>query len=130
MSVQAPPGTAGRSGGGTVPLAPMAGAGRRRQVAMAGLAASLLVAVAFVAYAVAISRQVPTSKYANLILYKTPAKAPSFDLARLGNGARVTSSVIGEGPAVVNWFQSDCVACQAELGTFASVAGVPRWKIH
>jgi thiol-disulfide isomerase/thioredoxin len=31
---------------------------------------------------------------------------------------------------VVNWFQSTCVACQAELGTFASVADSERAKAH
>jgi thiol-disulfide isomerase/thioredoxin len=37
---------------------------------------------------------------------------------------------LGKGPAVVNWFQSTCVACQAELGTFAAVANAERSKVH
>jgi thiol-disulfide isomerase/thioredoxin len=92
--------------------------------------ASVLVGVGFVTYAVVISRQVPTAKYSNLVVYAQPAKAPAFDLARLGSGPRVTSAAIGKGPVVVNWFQSTCVACQAELGTFASVADEERTKIH
>jgi thiol-disulfide isomerase/thioredoxin len=95
-----------------------------------GLIALVLAGTAFVVYATVISREVPASRYANLFLYSSPAKVPGFDLARLGNGARVTSSVLGNGPAVVNWFQSTCVACQAELGTFASVADEERTRIH
>ena len=38
--------------------------------------------------------------------------------------------MLGGGPAVVNWFQSTCVACQAELGTFAAVADTDRTRIH
>ena len=38
--------------------------------------------------------------------------------------------MLGNGPAVVNWFQSTCVACQAELGTFASVANKEQTTIH
>jgi len=90
----------------------------------------VLAGAGFVAYATEISRQVPTPKYANLVLYASPAKVPNFDLSRLGSGARVTSAVLGNGPAVVNWFQSTCVACQAELGTFASVADKAPTRIH
>ena len=97
---------------------------------MAGLVASVLVGVGFVGYAVMISRQIPTTKYSNLILYASPVKAPQFDLARLGSGAPVTSAALGKGPAVVNWFRSTCVACQAELGTFASVADAERAKVR
>jgi len=89
-----------------------------------------LLGAAFVAYAVSVSRSVPTSKWANLVVYTSPANAPRFDLASLGGTARVTSSVLGQGPAVLNWFQSTCVACQAELGTFAAVADAERAKIH
>lgn len=98
--------------------------------AVLAVVASLLLGAGFVTYAVVISRRVPTSKYANLVLYKTPVKAPAFDLARLGTGDRVTSRALGDGPAVVNWFQSTCVACQAELGTFAAVADAERAKIR
>ena len=94
------------------------------------LVASVLVVVAFVAYAVVISRRVPTAKYSNLVLYASQAKAPDFDLAAPRGGSRVTSAVLGGGPAVVNWFQSTCVACQAELATFASVADSDRTEIH
>ncbi len=90
----------------------------------------MLAGAGFVAYATVISQEVPSPKYANLVLYASPAKVPSFDLARLGSGARVTRAVLGNGPAVVNWFQSTCVACQAELGTFASVANKERTTIH
>ena len=38
--------------------------------------------------------------------------------------------MLGNGPAVVNWFQSTCVACQAELGTFAAVADKELTRIH
>ncbi|MGD0983425.1 MAG: TlpA disulfide reductase family protein [Acidimicrobiales bacterium] len=102
----------------------------RRHAAAAGLTALMLAGVGFVAYATVMSREVPTPKYANLVLYASPAKAPGFDLARLGSGARVTSEVLGNGPAVLNWFQSTCVACQAELGTFAAVADQDRKRIH
>jgi len=96
-----------------------------------GLVASVLVATGFVAYAVAISRQVPASRYANLILYASPAKVPQFGpLARLGGGASITSAMLAGSPAVVNWFESGCVACQAELGTFASVADRHGWRIR
>jgi thiol-disulfide isomerase/thioredoxin len=90
----------------------------------------VLAGAGFVVYATVISREVPTPKYANLVLYPSPAKVPGFNLARLGNGARVTLAALGNGPAVVNWFQSTCVACQAELGTFASVADNERTRIH
>lgn len=103
---------------------------RRRHAAAAGLAALVLAGAGFVAYATVVSREAPTPKYANLVLYASPAKVPGFDLARLGSGARVTSALLGNGPAVVNWFQSTCVACQAELGTFASVADKERTRIH
>ncbi len=42
----------------------------------------------------------------------------------------MTSAVLGGGPAVVNWFQSTCVACQSELGTFAAVANAERAKVR
>ncbi len=42
----------------------------------------------------------------------------------------MTSAVLEGGPAVVNWFQSTCVACQAELGTFAAVADAERAKVR
>jgi thiol-disulfide isomerase/thioredoxin len=109
---------------------PDAFARRRRNATVAGVLASVLVGVGFVGYAVVISRHVPTTKYSNLILYASPVKAPGFDLQRLGNGAPVTSALLGNGPAVVNWFQSTCVACQAELGTFASVADSEKAKIR
>jgi thiol-disulfide isomerase/thioredoxin len=107
------------------------GAGRRRRRATAaGLATSVLLAAGFVAYAVSVSRSVPSSKYANLVVYSSPAQAPRFDLALLGRQGRVTSAVLGGGPSVVNWFQSTCVACQAELGTFAAVADAERAKVR
>ena len=103
---------------------------RRRHAAAAGVTALVLAGAGFVAYATVVSREAPTPKYANLVLYASPAKVPGFDLARLGSGARVTSALLDNGPAVVNWFQSTCVACQAELGTFASVADKERTRIH
>lgn len=117
---------AGRSAGGR----PKDVAPRRRHVNVAGVTALVLAGAGLVAYAVVISREVPTPKYANLVLYASPAKVPGFDLARLGSGARLTSAVLADGPAAVNWFQSTCVACQAELGTFASVADKERTGIH
>jgi thiol-disulfide isomerase/thioredoxin len=95
-----------------------------------GLTAFVLAGAGFVAYATVISREVPTSRYANLVLYASPAKVPGFDLARLGGSGRLTRAVLGTGPAVVNWFQSTCVACQSELGTFAAVAGTEPARIH
>ncbi len=131
MGIAAPRSGEAPPPGRPAPDAPDRAARRRRNAALAGLVASVLIAVGFVAYAVLISRRVPTARYSNLVLYSSPAKAPEFDLARLGSGgARVTSAVLGEGPAVVNWFQSSCVACQAELGTFASVADAEQTKIH
>jgi thiol-disulfide isomerase/thioredoxin len=103
---------------------------RRRNAMAAGLVASVLLGVAFVGYAVMVSRQVPTTKYSNLVLYASPIRAPGFDLARLGGAGRVSSTGLRGRPAVVNWFQSTCVACQAELGTFASVADTERADIH
>ncbi len=103
---------------------------RRRHVTAVGLTALVLAGAGFVAYAMVISREVPTSKYANLVLYASPAKVPGFDLARLGSGARLTSAILAGGPAAVNWFQSTCVACQAELGTFASVADKEHTRIN
>ena len=103
---------------------------RQKRATVAGLVCALLLAVAFVAYAVNVSRSLPSSRWANLVVYQKPAKAPVFDLESLGHAGRVTSSVIGKGPVVVNWFQSTCVACQAELGTFAAVANAERAKIH
>ena len=130
VDAQGQPRSERASSDGPAPRAEGDLARRRKNATVAGLAASVIVAVAFVAYAVVISRHVPTSKYANLVLYATPIKAPSFELARLGSGAPVSSAVLGKGPVVVNWFQSDCVACQAELGTFASVADEEQSKIH
>ena len=91
---------------------------------------SVLLGAGFVAYAVGVSRSVPTPKYANLVVYASPAKVPLFDLAGLGSTGRVTSAALSGGPAVVNWFQSTCVACQAELGSFAAVADSERTKVH
>jgi thiol-disulfide isomerase/thioredoxin len=90
----------------------------------------VLTGAGFVAYTVVVSRSVPTPKYANVVIYASPATAPGFDLVSLEGKGRVTSALIGHGPAVVNWFQSSCVACQAELGTFASVADAERAKVH
>ena len=133
-------GRQGRPGGEETPgdraadrsarLRPENVARRRRHAAAAGLTALVLAGAGLVAYATVVSREAPTPKYANLVLYASPAKVPGFDLARLGRGARVTSALLGNGPAVVNWFQSTCVACQAELGTFASVADKERTRIH
>ena len=133
-------GRQGRPGGEETPgdraadrsarLRPENVARRRRHAAAAGLTALVLAGAGLVAYATVVSREAPTPKYANLVLYASPAKVPGFDLARLGSGARVTSALLGNGPAVVNWFQSTCVACQAELGTFASVADKERTRIH
>ena len=109
---------------------PDAVARHRRGATVAGLITLLLAGTGFVAYAVSVSLAVPTPKYANLVIYPSPSKAPYFDLARLGSTGRVTSAVLGGGPAVMNWFQSTCVACQAELGTFATVADAERTKIH
>jgi thiol-disulfide isomerase/thioredoxin len=109
---------------------PDLGSRRRQRATVVGLVILVLLGAGFVTYAVKVSQRVPTSKYANLVVYASPAKAPSFDLARLGSPGRVTSAVLGGGPAVVNWFQSTCVACQAELGTFAAVADQERTKIH
>ena len=103
---------------------------RRKWATVGGLVTAVLLGVGFVAYAVNMSRTVPASKYANLVIYASPAQAPHFDLARLGGAGRVTSAVLGKGPAVVNWFQSSCVACQAELGTFAAVADAESAKVH
>lgn len=102
---------------------------RRTRATVAGLVAAVLLGVAFVAYAVSVSRAVPASKWANLVVYSRPGRAPSFDLPSLGHPGRVTSSAIGKGPVVLNWFQSTCVACQAELGTFAAVATAERARI-
>jgi len=120
----------GRAAGRSARRRPDDLARRRRHVATAGLTALVLAGAGFVAYATVISREVPTPKYANLVLYASPAKVPNFDLSRLGSRAKVTSAVLGNGPAVVNWFQSTCVACQAELGTFASVANKEQTTIH
>ena len=119
-----------RAAGRSAENRPEAVARNKRRATAAGLTALVLAGAGFVAYATAISRETTTSKFANLVLYSVPAKAPSFDLARLGSGTRITSSVLGSGPAVVNWFQSTCVACQAELGTFAAVADTERTRIH
>ena len=77
-----------------------------------------------------ISRQVPTTKYSNLVLYATPSRLPA-SISHASEAVRPsTRRCSASGPAVVNWFQSDCVACQAELGTFASVADEEQSKIH
>ncbi len=97
---------------------------------IAAVAASVVVAVAFVSYAVVVSQRAPTSKFSNLVLYSKPAKTPSFTLSSLGGGPSISSSALSGGPAVVNWFQSTCVACQAEIGAFASVANRAQPKVH
>jgi thiol-disulfide isomerase/thioredoxin len=133
MSLEAPPES------GALPTAEVTGqppggaggaGGRRRRSFVAGLFVLVLTGAGFVAYAVVVSRSVPTPKYANVVIYASPATAPGFDLVSLEGKGRVTSALIGHGPAVVNWFQSSCVACQAELGTFASVADAERAKVH
>jgi len=134
MGLQGPPedgGTLeeGLSGVESAPLT-QAVASRRKRATVGGLVISVLLGAGFLAYAVNVSRTVPASKYANLVVYASPARAPNFDLALLGSPGRVTSAVLGKGPAVVNWFQSTCVACQAELGTFAAVADAEREKVH
>lgn len=107
---------------GTTAQPAAAAARRRTRVTVAALVGAVVVAAGFVAYAVNVSRSVPASQWANLVVYQSPARAPSFDLANLAGKGRVTSALLGKGPAVVNWFRSTCVACQAELGTFAAVA--------
>ncbi len=102
----------------------------KRNMMIAAVTASVLVAVAFVGYAVVVSRQAPTNKYSNLVLYPKPSRTPNFRLESLGSGPPISSSVISGGPAVVNWFQSTCVACQAEIGAFASVANGAQSKVH
>lgn len=99
---------------------------RRGRITIAGLGGALVVAIAFVAYAVNVSRSVPASEWQNLVVYASPARTPSFNLASLEGKGRVTSALLGKGPAVVNWFRSTCVACQSELGTFAEVASKDR----
>jgi thiol-disulfide isomerase/thioredoxin len=132
MSPEAPPDAEATAASGlTGPPNPgEPGAVRRRRGFVASLVAVVLLGTGFVAYAVIVSRAVPTPKYANVVIYASPAKAPLFDLASLEGKGRVTSAALGHGPAVVNWFQSTCVACQAELGTFASVADAERTKVH
>ena len=130
MGVAALTGGDGPSGSSLGSPAPHQLVRRRRLATFAGLAASLLVAVAFVVYAIVISRQVPTVKYANLVLYPAPDRAPSFNLERLGSGTAVTSAELAGNAVVVNWFQSTCVACQAEIGTFASVARQEQSKLR
>lgn len=134
MSLQSLPAGAGPDDQGTKNPAmqdqPSAAPGHRRHLAVIGLVCLVLLGAGFVAYAVNVSRTVPSSKYANLVVYASPAKAPSFNLARLGGPGRLTSAVLGGGPAVVNWFQSTCVACQAELGTFAAVANQERARVR
>jgi thiol-disulfide isomerase/thioredoxin len=103
---------------------------RRRRATIAGLAVLLVLGTGFVAYAVSVSQAVPTPKYANLVLYSSPAKVPAFDLASLEGTGHLSSVLLRGGPAVVNWFQSTCVACQAELGTFAAVANSKRAEIR
>jgi thiol-disulfide isomerase/thioredoxin len=103
---------------------------RRKRATVFGLVVLVLLGFSFVAYAVNVSRSVPAAKYANLVVYASPAKAPPFDLARLGSAGHLTSALLDGGPAVVNWFQSTCVACQAELGTFAAVADANVSRVH
>ena len=112
------------------PRGPDVLARRRKRATVVALATLALLGVSFVAYAVNVSRSVPAAKYANLVVYASPAKAPPFDLTRLGSTGHVTSAVLDGGPAVVNWFQSTCVACQAELVTFAAVADAERSRVH
>jgi thiol-disulfide isomerase/thioredoxin len=134
MGLQGPDGDEGAfedGAGGAEPTPRTETVARRRKWAtVGGLITAVLLGVGFVAYAVNMSRTVPAAKYANLVIYASPAQAPHFDLARLGGAGRVSSAVLGKGPAVVNWFQSSCVACQAELGTFAAVADAERAKVH
>ena len=130
MDVQEP-GAAVPRGTGAAPDASQDISRRRTRATIIGSTAAVLIAVGFVAYAVEISRAVPTAKYANLVLSPSPAQVPRFGpLARLGGGAPITASVFTGGPTVVNWFRSPCVACQAELGTFASVAREERGKLR
>jgi thiol-disulfide isomerase/thioredoxin len=130
------PKMADASGGATLSDQSIAGgaragaATRHRNATVVGFVASVLAGAAFVSYAVVVSRETASSKYANLVLYSKPAKTPEFDLPRLGGGGAVTSASLAGGPAVVNWFRSTCTACQGELGTFASVARAKAGKIR
>jgi len=131
VSVQAPPGRNGLPDGGpTSQSANERRVRRRRNASLLGFIASSLVGVAFVAYAVVISQQVPTSRYANLVIYASPKKAPGFDLPPLGAGTRVTSEALGARPTVMEWFWSGCPACQRYINTFASVARQEHSKVH
>ena len=131
MSLQSLPAGAGPDDQGTKNPAmqdqPSAAPGHRRHLAVIGLVCLVLLGAGFVAYAVNVSRTVPSSKYREF-RSSTPRqpRLPPSNLARLGGPGRLTSAVLGGGPAVVNWFQSTCVACQAELGTFAAVANQER----
>ena len=88
MGLQSLPAGAGPDDQGTKNPAmqdqPSAAPGHRRHLAVIGLVVLGALGAGFVAYAVNVSRTVPSSKYANLVVYASPAKAPSFDLARLG----------------------------------------------
>lgn len=134
MALQVPAGGEGPPRGPTdsqtAGLGPEGTARRHQRAAVAGMIAAVLICAGFVVYAIAVSRANQTSKYANVVLYASPAKVPSFDLASLGSKARVTSTLLSNGPAAVNWFQSTCVACQGELATFASVADQERSKVR
>lgn len=107
---------------------------RHNRAAIIGLCAAVFAGVAFVAYAVSVAQQragAPmTSAQVGLIVYPSPRTVPSFSLSALGTTGHVTPAVLGRGPAVVNFFASWCTACQAELGTFASVARQDRAKLH
>ena len=132
MVLQEPPGDEAPSAGsgGRSTHQRVVAARRRKRATLIGLVSAVLLGAAFVGYAVSVSRSVPTPKWANLVIYQDPAKAPGFDLSSLGSRGQVTSAIFGKGPAVLNWFQSTCVACQAELGTFAAVANAEQTRVH
>jgi thiol-disulfide isomerase/thioredoxin len=105
---------------------------RRKALTFGGMSLAVVLALAFVVYAVHVAQQQGARSPAassNLIVYSPPMPLPSFSLKRLGGGSAVTEGQVAGRPAAVNFFASWCTACQAELGTFAAASSLERSKL-
>jgi thiol-disulfide isomerase/thioredoxin len=87
--------------------------------------AACLALVGFITYTVVSATDRETGSFPNVAAPSSlhaGELAPTFDLARLGGGDRVTFAGHATEPVVVNFFASWCANCVAELDAFGSVS--------
>lgn len=95
---------------------------RRTRLRLAALAGLACAAIAVCVVAVLAAEHTSSGSSSPLVPAGLPkgARAPAFDLPRLGGGDRVTLAGFAGHPLVINFFASDCTDCTAELAAFAA----------